>query len=367
MNLYSYSAVHKIGVVLQRPFVNLVSGVVFPIILSKYGDASVCRIGKFVLHLLVAVVFIIPVILSWCLGKLINCFSKSRIDYFGLTLMSQGIPFPQKDPTHLIDLEFLADQFDMLLKEETIGDLTHNTIKTNFRAMLVWIKDTQKRSTIDAEDQIKILFCRELARYLEAIIIKIQLGEVSYETTESVLKKLSEIPNLCASDKFKTILSVYEGLIGKLDGGETKILKYVQDYKEAIILEFCQLYLDDAWNGFNAVRNVFREELGWNMAWSRFNPTAGSEFPALSRALMRWFFLQRYQDVNRLIAIVHRMIISRKKYDPELYDLLLKIVRKRGNTDDPISFVNLNLYKRGTQELKPAGVNMMLRAVRIIK
>jgi hypothetical protein len=116
----------------------------------------------------------------------------------------------------------------------------------------------------------------------------------------------------------------------------------IQEYKESIILEFCQTEADAQWHTLNFVRNILGRELGLNTMLNAHDPYAGNQDAVFGKSLTKWLFLQRYENVNRLVSGI-QSTINAQPYDVSYYDHLVKVVTDEG-IENPGEYVADQLY-----------------------
>ena len=362
LNNYCYSSANEMGSFLKIPLFKLVSNIAIASS-GKLWESEVSRIVKIAIHSLVALLFILPAGLSWFIGKSISHFSATQIDHEGLFLAPPPIQIPQESESdQLVDVKTISEKFNQLnIPNKKPSDKSSK--QDCLHRLCVWT--TTENVNIYPDDPTKRkLFCKELSILLKGIVKKLESGEVSNDKENDILMELAEASTRC----YPTWLEVAAKLLGEINGQaenfETKILRFVQDYKESITLEFSQKEVDAQWHALNYVRNILGLELGLNTTLNALDPYAGHEDAIFGKSLTKWLFLQRYENVNRLISSI-QTIINSKNYDPSYHDFLLNIVKQWG-IQNPEDYVAEHFYSEDFK-LNELGVNLMLRSIGVIK
>ncbi|MBX9744512.1 MAG: DUF1548 domain-containing protein, partial [Chlamydiales bacterium] len=208
------------------------------------------------------------------------------------------------------------------------------------------------------------LFCKQLTIFLRGIIKKIESGDVSKDKERDILMELAEASTRCYPTWLEVSAKLFAEVNGQVETVEVKLLRFIQEYKESIILEFCQKEVDAQWHALNYVRNILGDELGLNTTLNAHDPYAAHDDAIFGKGLTKWLFLQRYENVNRLISSVQVMINS-QNYDPSYHEFLLNTVRQQG-IESPEDYVANHFYSED-YKLNEAGANLMLRSIGIVK
>lgn len=362
LNNYSYSYSNAIGSSLKQPLFKLISNIAITSS-SKPWESQARRIAKVAFHCLVAVIFVIPAGLAWLAGKSISYFSKTQIDHEGLFLVPPQIQVPQEiESDLLIDIRTLSNKFNQLNLSD-IRSSSQTSKQQCFQRLCEWTA-TENANLYPDDAEKRKLFCKQLSIFLRGIIKKIESGEVSKDKEKDILMELAEASTRCYPTWLEVSSKLFAEVNGQAETVEKKLLRFIQEYKESVILDFCQKELDAQWHALNYVRNILGQELGLNTALNAHDPYAAQNDEIFGKGLTKWLFLQRYENVNRLISSVQIMINS-QNYDASYHDFLINTVRQQGiqNAED---YVADHFYGED-YKLNEAGANLMLRSIGIVK
>lgn len=358
INSYKYSYANQIGSVLSQPLFKLVSNVMIAAN-AKPWETQAWRIAKLSFHCFIAAVFAIPAGLTWGLGKSITYLSKAQIDPEGLHLKPPKITLPNElDSDKLISIKFLCARLKQL---NNVAN--HESKQENLERLCNWIIN-ENAEIYPGEPATRALFCKEVSLYLKGIVKKIQVGEVSAEKERAILLELAEAATRCYPTWLEVSAKFFAEVNGQVETVQIKLLRMVQDYKENIILGFCQKEANAQWHALNFIRNILGVELGLNTDTNAFDPYAGREFSTLGKAFTKWLFVQMYGNVNRLISSVQTMI-NRKEYDSAYHDFLVAEVVQQGiaSADDYVA----EHFFNDQQQITEMGVNFLLRSIGVVK
>ncbi len=360
LNDYSYSSANSIGNTLKSPLFKIASNIAIASS-GKPWESLAWRIGKIAFHCFVAALFIIPAGLAWFIGKSICYFSKTQIDYDGLYLAPKPIELPQdQESDRYINIMNLSKKFNQL---EIVEDPNQPSKKECLIRLCKWTA-TEDVNIYPNEPDKRKMFCLQLSIFLKGIIKKIESGEVSKDKERDILLELAEASTRCYPTWLEVSAKLYAEVNGTAETVEVKILRFIQEYKESIILEFSQTEAGEQWHALNYVRNILGIELGLNTTLNAHDPYAQKNDPLFSKALTKWFFLQRYENANRLVSGVQTMINS-QNYDPTYYDFLVKAIEDH-NINNAQDYVAEHFYDEN-YKLKEEGANLLLRSIGIIK
>jgi|GEM_PF-5409271 len=362
LNDYEYSYANAIGSSLKQPLFKLVSKIAIAAN-GKPGEPQACRIAKVAFHCLKAAVFLIPAGLAWFVGKTVSHFSKTQIDHEGLHVAPESIQIPEdlaSDQT--IKISVLSDKFNALsLPEESSPDLTSK--QESLQRLCDWIV-LEHRDLYPDDPSTRKLFCKQVSIFLKGIIHKIDSGKISEDKKREILKELAEASRRCYPTWLEVSAKLFGEVRGQVENVPQKLLRFIQDYKESITLEFCQNDADLHWHGLNYLRNILGSELGLNTTLNALDFYAGNNDKIFSKNFSKWIFLQRYEDVNRLIASI-QITINSREYDPSYHDFLVETVGQQ-KIENPTDYVADHFYTEDFK-LNDAGVNLMLRSIGILK
>lgn len=361
-NNLSYSRESDVGSALKTPLFKLMSNIAIAVS-GKPRESQLARIAKVALHCFIAVLCIIPASFSWLLGKSISAFSKTKIDPEGLFLAPPPIQIPQEmDSDQTINIMVLSEKFNAL---NTLNDRSDEQIKKeNSLFILCGWTFTENEHIYPDEPEKRKLFCKELSLYLKGIIKKIESGEVSKDKEREILMELAKASTQCYPTWLEVAARLYSQIHGQEETVEVKLLRVIQEYKESIILQFCQKDANMEWHSLNFVRNILGEELGLNTILNSLDPYSLDRDRGFGKKFTRWLFLQRYENVNPLISSVQTNI-NMQTYDQSYYDFLINVMKQKG-IKNPQEYVATHFYNED-YKLTAAGVNLMLRSIGVLK
>jgi hypothetical protein len=360
LTIVNYSYANAIGSSLKQPLFKLVCNIAIASS-PKEWESRAKRVAKVAFHCLVAVLFVIPAGFAWVTGKSIAYFSKSQIDHEGLHLVAPAIQIPEEESELAsIDIRMLTAQFDALnLPDKRPSDQTSR--KQCLSRLCEWTATANNNLYPDAP-QKRALFCAQLTLFLRGIIKKLE--SASADQKKDILMELAEASTRCYPTWLEVSGRLFAELNGQAETVQVKLLRFLQDYKESIILDFCQNQVDLQWHALNYVRNILGEELGLNTDLNHHDPYAGDKDAVFGKGLTKWLFLQKYENVNRLISAVQTRI--NQDCDVSYYDCLVQTVKDRG-IEDPNDYVATHFYSEDGLKLNESGVNLMLRTLGVIK
>lgn len=354
VNQLRFSKESDIATKLKNPLFKLVSNIAIAAE-GKPNEHAALRIAKVALHCFIAALCIIPVGFASLLGKAISHFSKTKIDYEGLSKAPPPVELPQElESDSSIDIMSLSNRLNALkapiAKQECLQRLCTWTIEENDN---IYPNEPEKRQ----------LFCKQLSLYLKGIVKKLDSGEVSKDKEKDLLTELADAATRCYPTWLEEAAKLYSEIHGQAGTAEVKLLKYVQEYKESVILQFVQKDANFQWHSLNYVRNILGKELGLNTTLNQLDPYVAND-SKFGKNLTKWLFLQKYENVNTLITSVQDNI-NKQNYDQSLYDLLIKACEQKG-VENPQDYVATNFYDED-YKIKAEGVNLMLRFIGVLR
>lgn len=347
---YSYSQSNAVGSALKRPLFKVVSNIVVSSYPRPYQNQAL-RITKLVLHYLVAIAAIIPLGTVYLLGKSITHFGKTKINNRNLSLAPRPIEVPvDAEPNQAVNFHLLSQKFRQRNpRDNRINSLIH---LCNLAALGL-------RPHSD-------LFSRQLSIYLKGIIRKMESGEISADKENDILKELAEASTRCRPTWLEVAARLYAEVHGQAETVDVKLLRLIQEFKEAIILDYSQNEMGSQWHALNIARNLFGRELGLNTNLSSNDPYGqGDATSAFAKGIFKWLVVRKYEKVNRIIDSIKESINS-KQYDQSYYEFILEKVRQRNIEGDPNEFVQEHFFDED-YKLNVAGVNFMLKSIGIFK
>lgn len=358
----NYSYANAIGNTLRQPLFKLVSNIAIAAS-GKPLERLALTVSKVALNCLVAALFIAPTSIIWFMGKLISHCGKTKIDHRGLSKAPPEIQPPQDmESDQRIDIRDLSNRYDKL-NSRAKKPYNKNSKNYSLRQLCNWT--ATKNLNIYPDDATKReLFCKQLSLFLKGIIKKIESGEVTKEKEGDILMELAEASTRCYPTWLEVAEKLFEEVNNKTKPVEVKLLKIIQEYKKSIILEFCQQEANTQWHALNYVRNILGFELGLNTTLNKFDPYALDDDPAFGKGLSKWLFLERYENVNRLIASVGEKINS-QKYDQSYHDFLNNMVKQK-NIKNSEDYVGSHFFDEN-YKINEAGVNFLLKSIGVLK
>lgn len=364
-NTYGCSYASSIGNACRQPLFYLIiqaSTELSRPLLPK--EILIVKIGKIAIKLFALILFVIPAGVLSLTGKCITLFAKTQIDHKNLHLTPPSIPIPQEEEIDkTIDINQLAEEY----KKMMIDEENDHKVKSLFNLCKEIIKNLSNDSiaagsTIYPDDPSKRkYFCTQMTLYLKGILKKD--NELSPDQKKILLSKLADASTVCYPTWFETTKKIYDELFWKNGSVEVKLLNMVQEYKENMILEVSQ-NVDYEWHALNFVRNVAGKELGLNTSTNEMDPYATDDDFVFGKKLCKWIFLEKYENVNKLITAIYNRI-DIEPYDQSYHDFLLKIIESQG-IKDPTDYIAEHFFSED-YKLNQAGVNCMLRGIGILK
>lgn len=361
---YNYSYANTVGYVLKKPLFKLVSTTAMAFSDYTTDENRAHRIAKIALHCLAAIIVVIPAGLAWLAGKSIMYCSKTQINHQKLSLAPLPIRLPQDQQ---IDICHISTRYNQLNLPNT-----RSADQTSLQASLSRLCDrvANEDPTLYPDDPPikREMFCKSISFYLKFIIKKIEAGAISKDKERDMLMELAEASTRC----YPTWLEVAETLFNEINDqpetADVKLLRFVQDHKEAITLEFCQREMDTQWHALNYVRNILGNELGLNTELNTHDIYAGDSDPIFGKKLTKWLFLQKYENANRLISSIHTQI-DLKPYDSSYHSFMVEAVKQKGIIN-AVDYVANHFYDEDEEagyKLNKAGVNFMLKTIGVLK
>lgn len=372
LNQCNYSHANAIGSTLKTPLFLLTRNIAIAA-MHKPWETRAQVISRTALHALIALALIVPAFLAWTVGRIITYFSATQINHKMLHLAPPPISIPEESETdNSIDITVLKDRFAQLFPQETskLASLNRLCEWINFQSEQIYEYDPAKRE----------LFCKEVSLFLKGIIKKMNDGSVPNDKIKDILMELAKASMVC----YPTWLNMAAKLYNEIHGRDTaveNVLRMVQEYKEALILEFVQQEADVQWHSLNFVRNIVGDDLGLNTSLNKFDPYSSDKDPVFGKSLTKFLFLQRYENANRMVTAI-KEVINSQAFDMRLYDLLIERVEKNGfekiidhknkmnSVETAADFVVTQFYEEtsdGNRRINEKGVNFILKSIEVLK
>jgi len=313
--------------------------------------------------------------ISWLIGKGITFLSSTKINYASLPLKPTLLPQPQIGDTPLYtEFSYLREEFirrNLHSRQEylPLRAVGKTPIEGCLELMLNQIHVGQVAQVRDQHGHDE--FVAKMRVYLSAIMVKIQESGTADEVEEQALVKgqaliaLADASNVCAPTWLEAAEKVYNTLYAPPDA-RNKVLQYVQKLKEELLTEYIQIDLDGRhWHGLSYMRNFLGDELGLNENTSGLDPYAGENKGPLINALFKQLFIERYDDVNRIVSSVQAQIEAKPADWRCYYNFLVEIVQGMGVAEAEGVVVDQFVDTDYKPNFK--GVNLMLRNIGILR
>jgi hypothetical protein len=367
LNQCNYSQANAVGSALKVPFFGLVRNIAIAATRKEWEATAkvVCRLA---LHCFIALIFIVPAVLALAVGRVITAFSASKLNHEKLSLAPPAMVVPQETAE-----EAAVDLNELSVKYKALG-LDDLGKETSLERLCKWI-NFQNEGIYSDDPKKREMFCKEVSVFLRGIVNKMNTGEISKDKQRDILLELAEASKRCYPTWLTMAAKLYNEVNGRAETPEVKILRMVQDYKETLILEFAQNDVSDGqWHILNFVRNILGFDLGLNTSLNKFDPYAGDSDPVFGKALTKFLFLQRYENVDRLVTSIQANM-NLQPYDMSIFEFLVKkleengfeaLVDKKNGINIPADYIGAHFYDEEFK-ITGKGVNFMLKAMEILK
>jgi ribosomal protein S13 len=362
INQYGYSYADIIGRALSAPIDNIF----IQIKNFREGQGLLSRI-HLVCYCIIAAIIFVPCGTSWLVGRVFSHYAISKVDPDALILIPIKIDInPNLGNMNNVDISYLKKCLKFTDKKKCLADGVNKIIK---------------KKNINENFYVHRLVHEQFEFFIKAIVKKMTMGEVSNDQKGIIVKELAEATEFCVATWVEVAGKIYFELYGNAESPETKILRLVQYYKEALILHILQVDLNRHWHTLNKARQILGKELGLDQTLEKFDNYAqdpnysASQLSRYEISFIRNEFYRQYSDVNRLVEAIQTKINMGNSND--IYQgyskLLEKIVRNHGVKNEPsykgdrvANFVTENCFS-DSSKIKPEAVNLMLRHIGLIK
>lgn len=350
--------VNDFGFALRKPLFTLISNPIRAHISSiRMEENFLSVITKLALNCLLSGVLFIPATACWMLGKSVYYFNKNQINTETLSLAPKKITIPDL-PKPLPDFSLFVDRFEELVP----GSHLKASLKNELEKMCSSVQKCEKVIFTD-NDNARLLFYQQLRGNLYFILQKLQSNELSDQQKVTILQKLADAAGKCPPTWLQEASKIFNELSERADVSQS-VLSIVQTYKEDLILEYMQ-YLGFQWHGLNVMRYSVGRELGLDVESAKLDPYADRIDNFIFKKFAKWFFLQRYEDTNRLIACVQEKLAA--KYDENLYDFFKDAIVKQGIEEIAAGeYIQQNFYTDDYM-VTQNGIVFLLKTLGIIK
>lgn len=353
INNFGYSVAADLGQTLSAPLDRSISNITSSIrdIFSP-SPRAILGIIQLIWYGTIGAIICIPATPFWMVGRTISFFSASKVNYRGLHYRPIDVDLnPALGDIKKINLQYL-----------------HTCMKNTNQYEVNRIINTVNYGASDEQN-------KQYATFIRAIVKKMGDSNFTADQKKTIVQRLIDTQNACFPTWVETAGKIYFEIYGG-DDVETKILRMVQDYKEALMLHILQVDLDySQWHTLNYARAALGDDLGLDKSLIQFdNYTNGCGFLSPGTlSYVRDLFLERYGNANRMVEAVHTnlsLLPPREVYNA--YSEILKQVAKdnglrneqgRNNIDD---FVTTQCFSED-YKIKPEAVNMILKKLELIK
>lgn len=364
IDYYGYSYADHIGRTLSEPI-----DTVFTHIKNSWETHGLISKIRLVWHSVIAAIIFVPCGAAWLVGRAFSYCAASKIDLQGLESMPAVINMNPDLGSRYIDISYLRECLRYTANPEGLKYKINKIINRNY------YDDNGKNNLAKAQFDV----------FIKAIVKKMtEVGPTALTNDQkgAIVERLANAADLCLATWVEVSGKIYFEIYGNADSAESKILRLVQDYKEAIILQILQVDLNrNQWHTLNKARQIFGAEFGLDQTLEKFDTYAHD--PNYKAALLspsdvdyiRNEFYRQYSDVNRLVEAVQTKInmgLPLEIY--KSYSGLLKEIAKehgittergyRGNRID--DFITQKCFTPDSQ-IKLEAVNLMLRHIGLIK
>jgi hypothetical protein len=299
----------------------------------------------------------VPLMPFWMAGRTISILASSKVNFQGLHYKPQEI-----------DLNPLQDNKKINL----------NYLKTCLSGVSV----SKISKVIELTEYISSEAGKQYGVFLRAIVKKMIDGDAANDHTKlsddqkaTIIRRLVDASEHCFPTSVRTAGDIYFELFGG-DDTESKVLRIVQGYKDAIISQIIQVDLDySQWHVINYTRGVLGDELGLDKSLIQFDDFSNNVGRISSETLLyiKDVFLQRYANANRMVEAVHFKLseLQPTKVYSDFSKILKEIAKDRGIENDPShnnieDFVSKQCFTADYQ-IKPEAVNLILRKLNLVR
>lgn len=345
MHNYSYSYANQIGVQLTNPLFKLALKTVDQ--LSQLNnphpenlDPLPSRIVKVASILFLDLLLLVPATIAYLGGKTLIALSSRKIDRNHLADAPAPLAIPNEEELRNISLTTSLVDLDSSLWG-FCSNITENN-STEYKQLELHLKFIVKKITTPSFDQNR---------------------------KEMIIERIKLASQKCHPTWFQEAYAISQELVGA-NSVENTLLLYVESYKENLILETSQNELNLQWHALNAVKKLIGAKIGLRPGSSEQDPFSDLPSSVWSGRLIKWFFMQKYQDTNRLVASIKTQIES-EHYDPNIFDFLVNKVEEKKNIskEKSMNFVIENFYLEDEDfnyHIKEEAICFMLKEIGIL-
>lgn len=219
----------------------------------------------------------------------------------------------------------------------------------------------------------------DLQRYLRLIIKELQSSKHNNDTAERVILSLFDASKVCSPTWLEVAIKEYRTLKGG-GGQRQRILRYVQEIKEEIILDWARKNIPDGhWHILNYARWLMGKELGLDTSHISYDAAAQQKEDGIfTKEMCRGLFFEHYTTEYLIEALIEKINYDNNgNYDQELGKILGSILETEAknegiDTEDEdwdVAMKTLEKYfdqKDGKYYLNTSGTQAILKHYKLI-
>ncbi len=343
--------------------------VVFNVVKSAHGgglETVASRMIKVTFYFFVGLALLIPAGICYLAGKSISYFCKVGINRATLGLAPRAIELPQEiGGSGGVDLGEISRRFDLQIPNyRPVAGVNYRDRQDSLRRMCNSIMNQDPTAHSAPTEEARAIFYGQLTVYLRAILARIGSGQLDNDRIRGVLMELASASGRCSITWLQVAERLYQELYNQEQGIDQDVLRCVQTYKGDLALEFCQRDIDASWHLFNLFRNALGGDLGLSTEVSRQDIFLTSNLSWVGKMLFKFVFLEKYENIDRLVGSVHTQM-ARRECTTADYNFLVGAATRKG-IPDPRAYVQEECYTEDLA-LTQAGVVLMLRDIRVLK
>lgn len=363
---------NTVGLALRAPLHNLVSKVASTRLKQNIGQIEkTCRVAAYTF---LTIVFFIPAGAAYLAGKAICQLSSSQVNPKTLHLAPNSDERLKFNDVNITEFYQLIEKYDIISKLNLIEE---ENFKVKLQLLFSPYFDPKSSYAsdliviINGTPNVRDNLYQSLCYYLKGITKKLNDGTVSEDKQVAYLTSLAQALIVYPPTWIEVANDIYNRLYSV---DEDQILLLVQKYKEEIFKQFIQQETQSYhWHLLNYMRRVLGFELGLSTDSITVDPYAPRQ-SVLGKSLIKWIFMNRYENMNNLIKAIQTSIAV-DKLEKSVSDLLIKIVDKQGFpvTDDirtAQDYVREKLFDTDEDmtnfSINEKGVRILLKHLKII-